>query len=220
VEALRGRQRRGKTGSMVRLRLALVVPALVGVACQPPDVPTPEDAAAYLGLAAGSVVAFDAAGSEAQLEVKQSSVLRDEALVFDLISKQQGFIQDDRTFTIAVGVQQTSIVRFADCIQRCGTPDADIPFVSVPLDTGDNAATDVNVSVVVNGAEEAVNVEKHTILVGDEVETTVPAGDFTGFNISWTRDRDGDAQTSLLVIAPEVGIVSWQTFDGASLKRK
>lgn len=203
---------------MSRALLAVVPLALV--ACQPPDVPTPADSAAYLGLSAGTVVAFDATGTDAELEVKQSSVLRDNALVFDLISKQQGFIQDDRTFTIAVGVEETSIVRFADCIQRCGTPDADIPFVTVPFDPGDNAETDVSVTVVANGAEESVTAEKHTILVGDEIDTTVPAGEFTGFNISWTRDRDGDAQTSLLVIVPEVGIVSWQTFDGASLKRK
>jgi hypothetical protein len=199
--------------------LAVAAP-LATSACQPPDVPTPEDAAAYLGLAAGSVVAFDAAGSEAALEVKQSSVLRDGALVFDLISKQQGFIQDDRTFTVAVAVEDVSIVRFGDCIQRCGTPTADIPFVTVPFDTGDSAVTEVDVTTVANGAEESVLAEKHTVLVGDEVETTVPAGDFSGFTVSWTRDRDGDAQTSLLTFAPDVGIVSWQTFDGVELLRK
>lgn len=206
---------------MALSRLVLVAPALLGaLACQPPDVPTPEDAAAYLGLAAGSTVDFDSAGSVATLEVKQSSLLRDDALVFDLISKEQGFVKDERTFTIAVGVEATSIVRFADCIQRCGTPDADIPFVTVPLDSGDSAETDVTVTVLANGVEESVTTEKHTILVGGEAETTVPAGDFTGFTVSWTRARDEATQTSLLTIVPEVGIVAWKTFDGGDLKRK
>lgn len=197
--------------------VALVVPALA--ACPPPDVPTPEDAAAYLGLSAGSLVEFDAAGANASLEVKQSSLLRDDALVFDLIAKEQGFVVDDRTFSIAVGVEETSIVRFFDCIQRCGTPAADIPFVTVPLDSGDSAETDVNVTVVVNG-EESEAEEKHTILVSGEEDIAVPAGNFTGFKVSWTRAREGDRQNSLLTIAPDVGIVAWQTFDGKELVRK
>lgn len=205
--------------SLARFPFFVLAPVTGFLACQAPDVPTPEDTAAYLGLVVGETIPFDSSGADAALEVKQSSVLRDGALVFDLVSKESGFVQDDRTFTMALDAESARIVRFADCIQTCGQPDADIAFAQIPLDTGASADTQVNVTVTRNGAEEAPVVESHTVLVGDEGEITVPAGTFTAFTVSWTRARNGDAQTSLLRIAPGTGIVSWQTFDGAELQR-
>lgn len=203
--------------ALVFAPLLLVAPSM---GCTPPEVPTPDDAAAYLGLAAGTTTAFASGPLEATVEVKQSSVVRDEALVFDVIAKESGFVEDDRTFTIAVGVEDTSIVRFFDCISRCGTPATDIAFVSVPLTSGDSVSTETDVALLENGVDGGAVTEKHTIVVGEEAEVTVPAGTFTGITVSWTRTRDGDAQTSLLTIAPETGIVAWTTFDGAELERK
>lgn len=206
------------------MRLSVLVPlaslVVSASACPPPEVPGPQDAAAYLGLAVGSTATFAAGDVAATLETKQSSVLRDDALVFDLIAKESGFVKDDRTFTLAVGVDSTALVRFFDCISRCGQPSADIPFLNIPLRTGDSSETAVEVAVSENGIDAGVVAETHTLIVGDEAEVTVPAGTFTGFTVSWSRVRDGASQTSLLTIVPDTGIVAWQTFDGADLQRE
>jgi hypothetical protein len=200
--------------------LAPLVAAALLAACPAPHVPGPEDAAAYLGIAAGSTLAFQSGAVEATIEMRASSVLRDEALVFDLLSKESGFVNDDRTFSIAVSAADARLVRFFDCISKCGQPNTDIPFLAVPLVAGDSFETQVDVKNIVNGQDAGTSVETHTIIVGDEAEVTVPAGAFTGFTLSWSRVRDDVVQTSLMTIVPDTGIVSWSTFDGAELERK
>ena len=191
--------------------------------CDPAAVPGPADTAAYLGLADGATIAFvvgEGSGLGASLEVKQSSVLRDDALVFDLIGKEGGFVKDDRTFTLSVGLEDTKLVRFLDCVSRCAAPSTDIPFLAIPLKAG--ASSEATVDVVVDDGvvvSEPV-AETHTLVVGEEGEITVPAGTFTGLTVSWSRVRDGVAQSSLLTIVPDFGIVAWRTFDGGELKRE
>lgn len=199
---------------------ALLLAPLVLAGCPPPHVPGPADAAAYLGMVAGTTATFQSGPLEATLEMKTSSLLRDEALVFDLLSKESGFVKDDRTFTIAVGVNETALVRFFDCISKCGQPSEDIPFLAVPLQAGDSVETTVDVVVTEPSEAERTVVETHTLVVGEESAVTVPAGTFTGFTVSWSRVRDDVAQTSRMTIVPDTGIVSWSTFDGAELQRK
>lgn len=195
---------------------AVVVACAAG--CTPPDVRGPEDTAAYLGLAVGSTTTFASGDLEATLETKQSSLLRDDALVFDLLAKESGFVKDDRTFSLAVDVDGAQLARFFDCVSRCGQPAADIPFLKIPLETGDSTDTTVDVVVSENGIETGTAAETHTVIVGDEAEITVPAGTFTGFTVSWTRVRADVPQTSLLTIVPDTGIVAWTTFDGGELE--
>lgn len=207
-----------------RLPLAvLVVPAALAAACPGPPDPTPADAAAYLGLEAGTTRTYQlGAGLTETHEMTTSSIISEEGgLVFDLVAKQNGFVTNDtqdRTFAIEVGVDAARVRRFYDCIVRCGELSAPVALFPIPLDEGGQEQTALDVSVSENGGAPTVEAETHTVLVGAESEVTVPAGTYTGFSVSWTRARASQSDTAILVIVPDVGIVRWDGFDGSRLE--
>lgn len=197
--------------------------ALVLAACPGPPDPTPADAAAYLGLAAGVTHTYQLApGITEAHELSTSSMVSEEGgLVFDRIAKQNGFVTaetQDRTFALEVGVDYARVRRLYDCVVRCGELSAPIELFPIPLDTGEQAQSTVEVSVSENGGAPTVQSETHTVLVGDEVEVTVPAGTWSGFSVSWSRAREAQSDTAILVVVPEVGIVRWDGFDGSRLE--
>lgn len=220
-----------------------VVAVLVGLAgllaCAPPAQPGPEDGAAYLGIAAGQTFRYDAGGNVSEThELKASSVLVEGKLVFDLVARQNGFVVDERSLTLAVGPEDVQIVRFADCITVCGQPAEPIPFLALPLDDGQQSEIEVEVARTRNGTDEGSVTEKHVFITSGVADVTVPAGTFQAHTVSWTRTREGQSDSAVLRIAPAAvsptelrraaerdeppapgqGIISWDAFDGAQLE--
>lgn len=198
-----------------------VLPALV--ACPGPPDPTPADAATYLGLEAGATRTYQIGeGLTETLDISTSSIVSEEGgLVFDLIARQNGFVTaatQDRTFSLEVGVDYARVRRFHDCIVRCGELSAPIALFPIPLDEGGQEQSSVELSVTENNGAPVVTRETHTVLVGAETEVTVPAGSFAGISVSWTRARESQSDTAILVIAPDEGIVRWDGFDGSRLE--
>lgn len=204
-------------------QLLTVVVAAALVACPGPPDPTPADAAAYLGLAAGATRTYQVGqGITETHDVTTSSIMSEQGgLVFDLVAKQNGFVTDetqDRTFAVEVGVDYARVRRLFDCIVRCGDLSAPIALFPIPLDAGGQEQTAVDVSVSENNGAPVTSSETHTVLVAAEAEVSVPAGSFTGFSVSWTRARDAGSDTAILVVVPDVGIVRWDGFDGSRLE--
>ncbi len=217
------RRPRGRARAAPLALTAGVLGLLAG--CPPAHVPGPADTAAYLGLADGAVQTYaDVSGNGGNVtethEVHTSSVLpaadNPDGLVFDVLAKRNGFAVDGRTFTLEVLVDSARIVRFFDCIEKCGQPSAPVDLGPVPLKAGKSTQTEVDVDVT--GADVGTSHETHLFVVGDQADVGVPAGDFSAFSVTWTRtDADG-AHTSILKIAPDDGIVSWDGEDGAQLR--
>lgn len=204
--------------------LLLVAASLVSLAaCPGPPDPTAADAAAYLGLGEGVTHGYQVGqGITETHEVSASSIIPAEgSLVFDVVAKQNGFVTDatqDRTLAIEVDVDVARVRRLYDCVVRCGELSAPVALFAIPFDEGEQQQTAVDVSVSENNGAPVVVSETHTVLVGGETDVTVPAGEFTGTTVSWTRARDGATDTAILVVVPEVGVVRWDGFDGSRLE--
>jgi hypothetical protein len=199
------------------------VVAAVSACKAPPDVVTADDGAAYLGLVAGSTLTYSAgAGVTETHEVKQSDVLFGGGLAVDVLAKQNGFANDERTLTFGVDVAQVSIVRFFDCLAHCAQPDQPIAFLNWPLNEGD-VVTGEAVVTEARGAETTARNERHTTTVGASQSITVAEGTYDAFPITWQRtttDDVGNATTdsAVLYVAPDVGIVKHEAFDGTTLE--
>lgn len=205
-------------------QLLLLALAAVVVACAPPAGPTAADGAAHLGLETGTTFSYltgDGVTTETH-EVRASGVLFDGVAV-DMVAKQNGFAKDERTITFGVDVAQASILRFQDCIARCISPSAPIPFLNWPLSEGNSVEGDVDVTVK-NGDSETARKEHHTTTVGPPESVTVRAGTFDdAFLISWTRtitnpDQSTESELNVLRWVPDLGIVKWDAPDGTVLE--
>lgn len=189
--------------------------------CTPTSAPpSAEDAAAYLGLQAERQVTFDVGGGASEVHtVQASSVLVQDALVFDVIARSSsGFSVPERTWTIAVDAASARLVRFSDCISSCRQPASPVAFLDVPVDSGSSVETEVGVTVTDNtGAETAVQ-ERHVFLVADAAEVETPSGTYEAHPVTWTRVIEGAVQTAVLYLAPDTGVVGWDGFDGTRLR--
>ena len=141
--------------------LALATAALLAACPGPPD-PTPADAAAYLGLADGTTRTYQAGqGITETHDISASSIISEGGgLVFDVVAKQNGFVTEetqDRTFAVEVGVDFARVRRLYDCIVRCGELSAPIALFPIPLDTGGQEQTAVEVSVSENNGAPVVS---------------------------------------------------------------
>lgn len=202
--------------------LAVVGSNLVVGACAPTtQAPTAAGAAAHLGLVAATSITFDVGGGLTETHtIMESSVLVPEHLVFDIVARDSGgFLVEDRTFSIAVGPEAATLVRFSDCVRSCRLPMSPIAFVSIPLDGGRSSETTVDVKITdSSGAETSVE-ERHTVVVSEAKELSTPAGLFEAHAVSWTRARAGSTSLAVAHIAPGTGIVAWDGFDGKELRR-
>lgn len=191
-------------------------------ACPAPEGPTPEEGAAHLGLVAGTTFSyFVRDGLEEQHAVNDSSILFEGESV-DVIATANGFAEDKRTMSFGVDVEEASLLRYFDCIARCGAFSAPVPFVGWPLESGTAREGETTVTLTA-GADTTVQVERHLTVVSGPTSVTVPAGTFDdAFLVAWTRTvvaGDGTESSDLaqLHIVPELGIVQWQDFDEATL---
>ena len=208
---------------VVALVASPLIVAAVAACPAPTDVVTPDDGAAYLGLVDGTTQTYRAgAGLTETHEVKKSDVLFAGGLSVDVLAKQNGFANDERTLSFGIDVQQVSIVRFFDCLAHCAQPDQPIAFLNWPLDEGDVVVGEAVVNELVAG-ETTTHEERHTTTVGASQSITVPAGTFDAFPITWQRtttDAAGveSSDSAVLYLSPDTGVVKHETFDGTTLE--
>lgn len=214
---------RSSLSSFVVATACASVVGVGSVGCAPAPGPTAEDGAAHLGLESGTIFSYAVTDGVVEThEVKDSGVLFDGVSV-DVLAKQNGFANDERTLTFGVDVAQVSILRFQDCIARCASPSAPIPFLNWPLNEGDSVEADVDVTVD-DGDAQTVHKEHHATTVGAQESVTVPAGTFDdAFLISWTRtttnaDQSTETEQNTLRWVPDLGIVKWDAPDGTVLQ--
>jgi hypothetical protein len=204
--------------------VASLLSVTVAVGCKaPPAAVTADDGAAYLGLVAGTTHTYSAgAGLTETHEVQRSDVLFGGGLAVDVLAKQNGFATDERTQTFGIDVAQVSIVRFFDCLAVCAQPDQPIALLNWPLQTGDVVTGEAVVSELRDGTTTARN-ERHTTTVGAERSLTVGDEAYDVFAVTWQRtvaDEAGAETTdsAVLYVAPGVGVVKHETFDGTTLE--
>lgn len=203
---------------------ALAALAVVGFAAcaPPPEGPTADHGAAYLGLVPGTTLTYDAGpGLTESHELRDSGVLFAGGLAIDVVARQNGFAEDARTLTLGVDLAQVSIVRFFDCLARCGQPDQPIAFLNWPLVAGDVVAGEATVTET-TGTATTVHRESHRTTVGAPQSVTVGAGTFDAFPVSWQRTTEQpsgaeSAESAALWFVPDVGLVKHQAFDGTTL---
>jgi hypothetical protein len=200
-----------------------VVGFTVASGCAPAAGPSAEEGAAYLGLEEGTTFSYAISdGLSETHEIKKSGVLF-EGVAVDVVAKQNGFANDERTLSLGVDVEGVSILRFFDCIARCGALDAPIPFLQWPLEEGQTTKGEAVVTVT-EGDASVSHTEKHSTTVSGPLSITVPAGTFDdAFLISWTRttvDVDGAevSDSALLHWVPELGVVKQASFDDTNLE--
>lgn len=196
--------------------------ALVG--CPAPSGPTAADGARYLGLDEGTIFTYAISdGLSETHEVKTSGVLFDGVAV-DVLAKQNGFANDERTLTLGVDVAGVSILRFFDCLARCGSLDAPIPFLQWPLEEGQSTSGEAVVTLTA-GATTTTQTERHSTTVSGPTSISVPAGDYDdAFLIAWTRTTidpvagTEESETAQLHWVPGLGVVKQQSFDNTVLE--
>lgn len=207
------------------LRPTFIVVALCGLlwGCAVPEGPAAEDGAAYLGLTPGTTLRYDVGNGVTETQdMKDSGFLFAGGLPVDVFARQGGFIKDERSLTFGIDIEQVSLVRFFDCLARCGTLDGPIPFLSWPLNDGQSTEGEATVTVSA-GETSTLHIENHSTAVSGPQEITVAGGTFDAFLIAWTRTStavDGAVVTddALLHLAPGVGVVKHETFDGSVLE--
>ena len=210
------------------MRLASLAGSLAAVAalgaCPAPDVITPDDGAAHLGLVAGTTRSYaSSSGATETHELSGSDILLPDAITVAQVAKENGFAKEERSLTFGVSLEEASIVRFSSCLSTCATPSAPIPFVSWPLQENERTEGEAAVTISENGAVVATRTERHATTVGTQAPVTVPAGTFEAFVVSWSRtliDAQGNEETETAVLqwSPDVGIVKHDTFDGVTLE--
>jgi hypothetical protein len=204
--------------------LAATLTTLVAASCvAEKDVPTADDGAAQLGLMPGSVLSYSAgAGLTETHEVRESGVLFQGGFAVDVIAtKNGGFAENARTYSLGIDVERVSFVRFLDCLASCAQPAEPIAFLNWPLAVGDVVEGESLVTETSSSAT-TTRTERHRTTVGGATTITVPAGEFEAFPITWSRtitDANGSAtsETALLHIATDVGVVKEEAFDGTTV---
>ncbi len=218
----------GMLSGMTRSSSPLLVSSLwvlvVVVGCPaPPDAPGAEDGAAYLGLVPGKTLTYAAGpGLTEAHALRDSGVLYGGGLAVDVVATQNGFAEAARTLTWGVDVAQVSILRFFDCLSRCGQPDQPIAFLNWPLTAGDVVEGNAAITET-DGDQSSVRIETHRTTVGAVQSVTVGAGTFDAFAISWQRttetpDGNETSESAALWFVPDVGVVKHETFDGTTLE--
>ncbi len=181
-----------------------------------PGLSVEEQAARYFALVDGVTFTYESAsGLTEEHQYEAGSTGDDGALSFSRVARRGGFVQDDQTLTLRVVDADVYIAQFYDCLTRCGRPDNDVKLLTFPLEAGQVNETDVTVDVSTNGVDEGSRAERHRFAVGDERDISVPAGEFTGFDVLWSRTIDGDTDSASFVVVEDVGWVEVQSFDGA-----
>ena len=205
--------------------VVVVLGGLSFVACPAPNVPSPEDGAFALGLESDRTKTYASSnGATETHEYSASDLLFGGGIAVDVQARENGFAKNDRTLTFGIDVAQASLLRFNDCLQDCATADAPIPFINWPLTSGSRVEGEATVSGTEGGVD-FVRTERHTTTVGTPAELTVPFGTFDeAFPVTWSRTRidpatgDSDTEQALLHWVADVGIVKYETFDGATLE--
>ncbi len=206
------------------MRVSLLAIVLAAAGCPAPAGPTAQDGALHTGLVSGTTFTYSIGNGLSEThEVKDSGFLFGGGLAVDVLAKQNGFVQDERTLTFGIDIEQVSIVRLFDCIARCGTLDAPIPFLSWPLEEGQTTEGEAVVSVSEADGTSTLHRERHSTTVSGPKEVTVAAGTFDAFLISWSRtstapDGEETIESALLRLAPNVGVVQQDAFDGTALE--
>ncbi len=132
--------------------------------CPAPDVITAQDGAAYLGLVSGTALTYGVSEGLTETHTIQDSGVLFDGVAIDVIARQNGFANDERTLTLGVDVEQVSILRFQDCIARCGALDQPIAFLQWPLK---NAQSTSGEAVVTRTGfdDDGVRTERHSTTV-------------------------------------------------------
>lgn len=189
------------------------------VGCVEKDVPTGSDGAAYFGFVADSTRSYADGALVETHSFAASSVSSADGVTVDLVARDNGgFVVQARSMTLEFTGETSFLRRFNDCVTPCAEPAEPIPFLDWPVAAGDQKETVATVTLSENGDETGTEEQKHTIIVGDEADVTVPAGTFTAFTVSWTITRDADVEANTFALAPDDGIVRWQTADGKLLE--
>lgn len=212
--------------------VVVVVVALAGStsACGPTRVePTGETGAAYFGLAdQRENLYLTSAGPIEVHEVARSTELGEGRFVWDVTARVNGFpvADGERTMRLETTASELLLLRTNDCTPQCEVLSSPVKLLDWPLKEGDaqEAQVDVEVSRGDEVLADQARTERHATQVGAQETIEVPAGEFTAFRVAWTRTRTpasgGSAvsENATLRIAPDVGVVVWDGFDGAHLE--
>jgi hypothetical protein len=198
-----------------------VVCMSVLVGCPQKQEPTAKDGVSYLGLAAGQTRAYADGDLEETHSYGSSNVAAADGITVDVIAKDNGgFVVQSRSLTVEVTPTTSFLRRFNDCVNPCAQPEDPIAFLDWPLEPGAQKETETEVVLTENGTETGRQSQRHSVVVGDEGEVTVPAGSYDAFSVTWTLNVEGSIETHLLSVAADEGIVKWVTPDGKSLELK
>ena len=160
-------------------------------------------------------------GQEEEHDYRVQAEAPDGTLRFQRLASAGGFVEADRTMMFQVDDESVSIVEFLDCLNACerlAQPQQILPW---PIEGGEVASFDTVVTLIENSQEVGTQSESHRIAVGNAEEFSVPAGDFTGFDVLWTRTIEGEsARTARLVVVPDVGFIKIEGWNGATMELK
>lgn len=201
---------------MRRMIVPCLLILLLAASCEPArEEPSPEDAAAYFGIFDGLELVYRSDTGLEETHTFERSNAFAHRVVYDRLVKRGGFSQDDAILSLEATLEGLQIVRFYDCLNRCGVPDAPVAFLPWPIQGGERLESEVTVEVTRNGEPEETRAERHRLQLANQPESVeVAAGSFEGFEVIWQRTIDESTDTALFVVAPEVGIIVSEGFDG------
>lgn len=209
-----------RRGSVATVALLVACAALCG--CPTRDVPSAQGGADYFRFSDGyDPVYARSTGQEEEHDYVTESDPPEGALRFQRLASAGGFVESDRTMQFEVTEEELRIVSFLDCLNDCerlASPQKILPW---PLDGSETITFDVDVTVIQNSEEVRTQPESHRIAIGNIEDISVPAGDFSGYDVLWTRTIDGGAsRTARLFVVPDVGFVKVEGWDGATMELK
>lgn len=184
--------------------------------------PSAQGAADYFRFADGyDPVYTRSTGQEEVHDYRAESDPPEGTLRFQRLASAGGFVESDRTMQFEVTEDELRIVSFLDCLNDCERLAAPQKIMPWPLDGSETITFDVDVTLVQNSEEVGTQAESHRIAIGNIEDISVPAGDFSGYDVLWTRTiDDGASQTARLFVVPDVGFVKIEGWDGATMELK
>jgi len=216
---------RDEEADMRALSLAAWVALWPLSACPEPEPePTPELVAASFGLVEQTLryqVSPDGVVPEEHTYAKSSSYAG--RRVIDRVETANGFTRTEadgataRTSFEATAAAVQMLAR-GDCLPVCVDYDPPVRLATYPWTVGDKQEIETTATTS-GGDAPGERAERHVLTVGSQGTLSTPAGDFEIFEIAWQRTvAGGELESAVLYLAPDVGLVGIDRFDGASLR--
>jgi hypothetical protein len=182
-------------------------------ACTPPQGPTPEKTASYLGLSDGREMTYQVNDSAtgtpttARINISRDSSFAD-YLSFKTDERDGGGFPSE-TITYGTTAEDMRLLRLGDCLPSCTDFTSPPVLIRNPVVANQSYESVSGTRVQGTGSPSEGPSERHVITVGAESNLVTPSGTFRAYPVSWRRFVGGSttSEDRTFYFAPDKGMV-------------